>query len=70
MTNKQVGFTPPGGAYPPYVNVSEVQSGVIQITVRSPKGDAPDGPMGVTAYIQMSVEDFRAFLADIESADF
>lgn len=63
VLSRQAGFTKPGAGYPAYINVQQVQVGVMQITLRSPAGDG--GEPGVCATIQMTPDEFRTWLSEI-----
>lgn len=60
---KQAGFTPPGADFPPYVNIREVDDGLIEVTVRGAKVADQIGP-GPIAAIQMSADEFKALIGD------
>jgi hypothetical protein len=53
------------GSYPPYVNITRLEDGTVDVTVRSPR--KPDGDCGDSGRINLSRAEYEALLADMNS---
>lgn len=66
MVEKQWAYTPAGGAYPPYLNVTELADGDFCVTVRSSIN--ADGSCGATGTIIIDGGSFLLWLREIHDS--
>lgn len=63
MRKTLAAYTPPVSPYPPYVNLTEEDSGFVRVTVRSPVKD--DGSCGDTAAAVFPREAIKSLLEEV-----